>query len=147
DVQPEEEVLAEAPRADLGSEVAVRRGDDADVDGLRAIAAEPLEAMLLEEAEELALQLRRQLADLVEEDGAARRGLEPPGLVLPRTREGAFHVPEELALDQVLGERRAPDRDERSGRARAPAVDRRREHVLSGAALAGEQQRHVRRCG
>src|SRR5262249_12026779 len=115
DVQAEEEILAEPPRAHLGRKGAVRRGDDADVDGLLALTAESLEAMLLEEAQELPLQLRRQLADLVEEDGAARRRLEPAGLVLPRAGEGALHVAEELALDQVLGERRAADRDERPG--------------------------------
>src|SRR5262249_34924190 len=76
DVQAEEEVLAKPSRTHLGLEVAVRRRDDADVDGLRAIAAEALEPVLLEEAEQLALELGRELADLVEEHRAAGGRLE-----------------------------------------------------------------------
>src|SRR4029450_1207871 len=100
--------------------------------------------MLFEETEELALELRRELADLVDEDRAAVRRLEPSGLVLPGAREGALHVAEELALHQMLGEGRTADRDERSRRARAPPVNRRRQHVLAGSALAREEHRHVR---
>src|SRR5207249_9285679 len=51
DVQPEEEILAEAPRPHVRLEIAVRRGDhpDVDLDGHRA--AEWLEATFLEKAE------------------------------------------------------------------------------------------------
>src|SRR5213078_1162939 len=62
--------------------------------------ADALEAVLLEEAEQLALQLGREVAHLVQEDRAAARGLEPPRLVLPRAGEGALHVSEEFALER-----------------------------------------------
>src|SRR5439155_951038 len=81
-----------------GLEVVVGGGDDARVDFDRLAPADALEAVLLEEAEQLALQLGREVAHLVQEDGAAARGLEPPRLVLPRAGEGALHVTEELAL-------------------------------------------------
>src|SRR5262249_3530878 len=89
DAQPEEEALAEAAGAHVGLEVAVRRRDDARVDLDRVGPADALEAMLLEEAEELRLQLRREVAHLVEEDRPALRGLQPSPLVLPRAGERA----------------------------------------------------------
>src|SRR5262249_15397490 len=93
------------------------------------------------------LELRRELAHLVEEERPAGGRLEPAGLVLPGPGEGAAHVPEELALEQVFGERRARDRDEGAVAPRAPGVDRAREHVLARAALAEEEQRRLRRRG
>ena len=47
DVEPVEEVLAEAPGADLLLEVLVRGGDDADVHADRFLAADPLKGLLL----------------------------------------------------------------------------------------------------
>ncbi len=47
------------------------RCDDACVDRDRLAPADALEAMLLEEAQQLRLQLRRQLAGLVQKNGAA----------------------------------------------------------------------------
>src|SRR5207249_6069890 len=91
-----------------------------------------------------ALKLGLEVAVLVQEDRSAARGLEPPWLVLPRAGEGALHVSEELALEQVLGQAGARDGDERTRVARAPGVHGGREHVLPGAALAGEQQGRIR---
>ena len=65
------EVLAEAPRRDGLLEIPVRRRDDAHVDVEVARPADPPEGLLLEEAQELGLERRRHLADLVEEDRAA----------------------------------------------------------------------------
>ena len=53
------------------------RGHDAHVDLHRRRPADALEPPLLEHAEELHLQGRRQLAHLVEEERAAVRQLEP----------------------------------------------------------------------
>ena len=71
-VEPEVEVLAERPARDLGVEVAVGRGDEADVDRPR-LAPPPTRSdlALLEHAQQLGLHRQRQLADLVEEHGAA----------------------------------------------------------------------------
>ena len=54
-------------------EVAVGRGDDAHVDVQRLVAADALERALLQEAQELHLRRRRDLADLVEEERAPGR--------------------------------------------------------------------------
>ena len=66
--------------------------------------------------------------------------------------ERAALVAEQLALDQLGGNRRAVDLDERPRRERALAVDVRGQQLLAGARFAGEQHagvgpRHLRRLG
>src|SRR5439155_3152636 len=113
----------------------VRGRDDARAHGDRLRPADPLEPAFLEKAEELRLQLWRQVADFVEEGRAALGCLETSGLVAPRARECSADVPEELAFQQMLGERRTGDGHEWMARAWAPAMDRRRHDVLADAAL------------
>ena len=79
----------------------------------RAVAAEPGDLPLLQHPQQLGLRGERQLADLVQEQGAALRGLERALARGDRAGEGTPLVPEQLALDQVLGQRRAVDGDER----------------------------------
>ena len=117
DVEPIVEVLAEAPRLHLGEQIAVGRGDDADV-GLDGVAAERLVLALLQDAQELHLHLRRELADLVEEERAAGGLREAAVLLRDGAGERAALVAEELALEDRLGDRRAVHGDERA-RARA----------------------------
>ena len=50
--------------------------------------------------------------------------------------ERAAHVPEQLRLEQRFGDRAAVDGDERPRRAPAVRVDRARDQLLAGAALA-----------
>ena len=86
-----------------------------------ARAAEPLELALLQHAQELRLRGQAHLADLVEEQHAARRQLDLPGLGLLRAGERAALVAEQLRLEQLLGQRGAVQRDERPGLARGRA--------------------------
>src|SRR5438067_1613972 len=73
DVDAVIEVLAEASLLDGGLEIAVRRGDDADVDGNLRLAPEGPDPSLLEDAQELRLEPERHVADLVQEERASRR--------------------------------------------------------------------------
>ena len=70
-VKPVEQILAEPAGLDLVLEVAVRGGDDPDVDLARLGTADAAHLAVLERAEKLGLQIDRQLAELVEEQGAA----------------------------------------------------------------------------
>src|SRR5690349_14177360 len=108
-----EEILAEATGGHLGREIPVRRRDPAHVRLDRAAAAHALEAPLLEHAQELRLKLGTELAHLVEEERAALGELELPAAPRDRPCKRAFLVPKELALEQVLGERRAVHGDKR----------------------------------
>ena len=73
-----EEVFAEAAGVDLGAEIAVGGGDEADVDGDGRGAADAGDGARLEDAEELGLEVERELADLVEEEGAAAARSKAP---------------------------------------------------------------------
>ena len=65
-----EEVFAELPLANHRFQIAVGGGDDAHVHGNRLRAADALEGLLLEHAQELHLRAGRQVADLVQEERA-----------------------------------------------------------------------------
>ena len=120
-------------------EIAVGGGDHADVGLQRARAAEALELALLQHAQELRLHGRAHLADLVEEQDAAGGQLDLPGLGLVRAGEGAALVAEQLRLEQLLGQRRAVERDERAAGSRRRAVDEPGDHLLAGAGFARQQ--------
>ena len=97
DVDAIEEVFAEAPGLHLGGEIAVRRRDDADVDLHVLGVAEAPDRLLLQDAQELHLEVERQLADLVEKERPARGLLEEAAPVGDGVGERALLVPEELA--------------------------------------------------
>ena len=93
--------------------------------------------LLLEHAEELHLQRRAGSSPI-----SSRNSVPPsassksPRAIGVGVGEGALLVAEELALQQVLGDGAAVDRDERAALARARAVERARDELLADAALA-----------
>src|SRR2546426_711377 len=144
DVQPVVQVLAEAPRLHLGLEVLVGGREDAHVDLQGAVAADPLELALLQDAQDLGLRLRPHVADLVEEERPAVGDLELALARRDRPREGALLVTEELALDQLARERRAVHLDERLRAPRAVVVERVGDQLLPCAARAADEDRQIR---
>ena len=100
---------------------------------------------LLQHAQQLHLERRRHLADLVEEEGAAAGRREEPLLVPHGAGERSLHVAEELAFEQRLRQRAAVDREERPVGAQRRVVDVARQHLLAGAALAADQHGRVGR--
>ena len=60
------------------------------------------------------------------------------------SREGALLVPEQFRFEEVVGDRRAVDRDEGLVLAKGFGVHVTGEHFLAGAALAGDQDRRLR---
>ena len=137
--EPVVQVLAEPAGRHLGAQVAVRGGDDPDVDGDRAIGPQPADGPLLHHAQELHLRGQRELADLVEKERAAGRGLEVSGAGAVRARERAPLVAEEQRLDEPVRQRAAVDLLERAAQAAAAGVDRPREQLLAGSGLALDQ--------
>ena len=67
-VEPVHQIEPEPPRGDLLSQVAVRRGDEPDVDASRDVLADTAHFAFLERAQHLGLRARRQLSDFVEEE-------------------------------------------------------------------------------
>ena len=107
--------------------------------------ADALERALLQHAQQLGLQLERDLGDLVEEQRALAGELEPAGAIGDRAGERALDVTEQLALEHAGRERGAVDRDERLVAVGGRAVDRARDQLLAGAGLAADQHRRARR--
>ncbi len=143
DVEAVVQVLAEAPFPGDRGEVAVRRGDEPHVHLHRLLAADALEAPLLQDPQELHLHGGRQLADLVEEERPLVGELEPPELPPDRAGERAALVAEELGLEEPLRDRRARDRDEGLLAAGRAVVDRARDELLAGPGLAEHEDRRV----
>ena len=101
DRQAEIEIFAEGALVDLFAQVAIGCREHADIDLVRAIAADALDLALLEHAQELGLQRDVELADLVEEDRAAVGLLEAAGVLRDRAGEAALLVAEQRRFDQL----------------------------------------------
>ena len=105
----------------------------------RPVAAHPLELVLLEKAQELHLHGGRDVADLVEEEGASVRGLEAAGPGGDGARERALLVAEQLALEEGLGQGRARHLHEGRRLRRAVLVDGLGEELLARPALSEQE--------
>src|SRR5204863_7152510 len=93
----------------------------------------------LERAQQFRLHRERELANLVEEQGAALRHLENARLRLDGAGKGAAYVTEQLALEQRVDDRRTVDRHERPVPPRARLMKRARGELFSGPGLAADQ--------
>ncbi len=113
-----------------------------DLDGLAR--ADRLDLALLDGAQELDLRRRRQFADLVEEQRAARGFDEFADMALGGAGERALLVAEQDRLDEVFRHRAAIHRDERLCPPLAGAVDGARDQFLADAGFAGDQHRDGR---
>ena len=116
DAQPVVEVLAKAARRDLAGEIAIGGRDESYVDVARAVLSYALVLAFLNGAEELGLQLERDLADLVEKERAAVGRLEP-AYPIP---EGAGNAPFTWPKNSLSNRSRgiAPQFTRMSGRSR-----------------------------
>ena len=143
EVDAVEQILAELAMRHHVRQVAVGRGNDADVDLAASTRPERLEGSVLEDAQHLHLRCPVEIADLVEEDGAAVRHFEPAGAVGLRVGERAAHVSEHLALEQRRRDSAEVDSYERAARAGAVPMNRIGDQLLARTALAGNQDRCV----
>ena len=101
----------------------------------------------LEKAQEIDLEVERQIADLVEEDRAAFGDFEETALFVDRAGERAPLVPEQLGLDQAGLDRAAVDRNERAFGARRLLMHGFGDQLLAAAALAVNEHRCLGACG
>ena len=102
-VQTPVEVLPEAAVLHFLREILVCNCDDAHIDFDVVLAADTPKSLFLNNPQELHLQAKGRLGDLIEEDRATVGNLEEARLVGVRSRKGPFPVAEELALEQVFG--------------------------------------------
>lgn len=134
-----EEVLAEAALGHHAVEVAVRGRDEADVYLDGRVAAHAHDPSALECRQEFRLQVRREVADLVEEERAAVGRLELACPVCAGVGEGPLDVAEEFALEERFGDGSHIHGDHQFAVARRAVVDLAGEHLLAGAVLARDE--------
>ena len=118
----------------------------ADVDPHRLRPADPVDLALLDGTQQLRLQPRLHLADLVQQKRAAVGLLELADPAGDRARERTLLMAEQLGFEQVLGDGGTVHGDEGRPGAAAVLVEKARHHLLAGAALAGDQDAGVGRC-
>src|SRR5215510_252966 len=123
DGEPVVQIAAEAIDVDLLAQIAVGGRDHADVRVDIGFAAHRFHRMPRQRAQQLGLEIARQLADLVEEDRATGGGAERTLAAPHGAGERAALVTEQLALEQLAGDRAAVDRDERKITALAEVVE------------------------
>jgi hypothetical protein len=116
-------------------------GDQPHVELQRSAAADPFQFALLQDAQQLGLKGRRDVADFVEKERAAVGHFEAALARRHGAGEGALLVPEEFRLEQVLGQRSAVEADVGSARTWRVVVDGVGDQFLAGARLAADQDR------
>ena len=88
-------------------EIRVGRSKNAHVHALRTRLSDRHDLLQLEEAQQLGLDVDRQVADFVEEERAARRRAHQTGLIGNRSRKAAAAMAEQLAVGEIASRRRA----------------------------------------
>src|SRR4029450_2340134 len=99
------------------------------------------EQALLQNTQKFHLGLRRHLADLIEKQSSPIRELKASLTPIGGTGKRPFLVPENLALEQRLRNRRAVDRHEWKGCPRAELVDGLSNELLARSGVAGDEHR------
>ncbi len=135
-VQPVIQVLPENLFGHRRLQVLVGGRHDADVRLDLGGASHPHEPVALEHPQHLGLQALVHVADLIQEDRAFIGQFELADLPPRRPRERPALMPEQLAFEEVLGDRRAVDGNERTVLARAQVVGHSREELFAGSAFA-----------
>ena len=104
-------------------------------------AAQALELLFLQYAEQFGLQLWRDVADLVEKQRPPVRELETADLLADGAGKGALLVAEQLALQEPRGDGRAVELDEGALAARAQVVKGTGDEFLARACFATNEHR------
>ena len=134
------------PSATACSRSLVGGGDDPDVDANVVLAAEARELAVLQHLQQLRLQRKAHVADLVEEHRAVVGELELAGLVLDRAGERAALEAEQLRLEQLGRAARRSSLSRTACRGGATRhAERARDELFAGAALSANEHRR-RRC-
>src|SRR5207237_2830166 len=85
-----EQIQPEQPAVDELAQALVGRGDDSDIDAVRAVAADALDRQVLNRAKQLGLRRERQVRYLVEKQRAAIGRLELAATATHASRRALF---------------------------------------------------------
>ncbi len=139
DFEPVIQVFAEAALANELFKILMSGRDDAHVHLERLAGADALESLFLQHAEQLGLDFKRNIANLVQEERASIRQLEPPDLVFMRARESSLDVAKQLALQESRRQGGAMNFDESLVAPRAVGMQGAGEKFFAGATFTANQ--------
>ena len=117
DIESIIKVAAESAVGGHLCQIAVRRRDETHVDLDRLVAAETLEFLFLQHAQQLGLQLQGNVTHLVEKKCPAVGQFKAPDLLRNGAGEGTFFVAKQLAFQKSRGNGGTIELDERSAAA------------------------------
>src|SRR5262249_39796593 len=143
DIQAVEKIGAKFLLVNHGLEVAVGGRDQAGISAQRARASEPLELLILQDAQQLRLEIKRDLANLVQKYGAVIGQLKPSDALCDGASEGPFLVTKKLAFEQAGWNRGATQFDERAVLPAAVSVYGAGDQLLACSRFAGDQHRGI----
>ena len=106
------QIFAESARGNHAFQILMGCAHDPGVDRDRAPPADTLDGAFLQEAQELDLQGQRNIAHLVKKQRAAMGAFDLALGGLDCAGKRTLFMPEQLAFEQVFGDRRAIDRNE-----------------------------------
>src|SRR5262249_49434137 len=127
------QIRSECSRGDSSRQIAVGRGDDANIDRNGATASDSFELAFLKDAEQHNLRLDRNLADFVEEDRPHVRQFKAAAALLHCSRERSFLMAKEFRGNKRRGNRGAIHAEKRLARTSRPLVYGSCDQFLAGA--------------
>src|SRR6202030_3290432 len=130
---------AELIVADHHRQISMGRRDKANVDMNGVVAAQPLEFLFLQRAQQLRLQLQTNVADFIQEQRAVIGKLQTSALLHQSTGECALLMSEELAFDQPGWNGSTIEPYKRSVSSWTKAMDGASNQFFPGARLAPQQ--------
>src|SRR5215471_7902620 len=142
-VESVEQIAAELALRDRLAEITVGRGNHTNINPDRGAAANALELLFLEHAQQLDLYVRWKLADLVEEDRTAVGQFESSHALVRGPGKSALLVAEEFAFDKTGREHGAVDLDQWPVTAGTSGMYRTCNQLLTGSSLAQDQDRRI----
>src|SRR5262245_16370693 len=146
-VEPIIKILAEPAFLHELDHVAVGGRDQAEINLYGFFGTDRVDLSRLQGAQQLHLRVEGQLADLIEEQGAAVGLLELADPLVDGARKGSPLVPEQDGLKQVLRDGTAVHSDRGPPFAFALALDGAGDQLLADPAFAFDQDRDVGRSG
>ncbi len=139
DFQAVVEILAKFAVGDHFGDVPIGCREEPNVDGDGVVRADPHDLSAFDHPQEFDLGGHRQVADLVEKEGAAVGEFESSLASSVRAGESAAFVAEKLAFEDTFRERGTVKGDERFMFSRAVGVERSSDQFFTGPVFAEDQ--------
>ncbi len=144
-VETKQQILPKLTRGAGGLQVGVGGGNHAHVNLSRPGRTQPLNFPGFEYPQQLRLLAHGHITDLIEEDRSAICQFESAHAIDAGIRECSLDVAEELALENSLRQGAGIHCNQRAGRTPGESMERLRDHFLTTAMLASDQDVRIGR--